>query len=329
LLGVEELLPGHETWLQLEFDEPVVAIRGDRYILRRPSPGETLGGGVVVDPHPKGRHKRFSKDVLDRLENLTRGTPAEVLQQALFTLGAAALQDVIARSSLESAVAATAAETLITEGQMLVLDGNFAAGKPLPKTALVTSRGYWEQLTSRAVHEVKEYHRINPLRRGIPREELKSRLRLPPRLFSALLTRLVEGAVLQESGPWVLQPGHAIRFDPQQQRQIEVLMTKFAAAPFAPPTIKECQAEVGEEVYNALVELGELYAIPPDVVFRQKDYQQMLQELRQLFEKQPLITAAEVRDHFNTSRRYVLAFLEHIDALGITVRQGDARRLRR
>ncbi len=64
LLGSEELLPGEEGWLQLELDEPVVAIRGDRYILRRPSPGETLGGGIVVDPHPKGRHKRFSAEEL-------------------------------------------------------------------------------------------------------------------------------------------------------------------------------------------------------------------------------------------------------------------------
>ena len=64
-------------------------MRGDRYILRRPSPGETLGGGVVVDPHPKRRHKRFDEKILQRLEALTQGTPAEVLYQALaFTVRA-------------------------------------------------------------------------------------------------------------------------------------------------------------------------------------------------------------------------------------------------
>ncbi len=329
LLGVEELLPGEETWLQLECEDPIVAIRGDHYILRRPSPSETLGGGVVVDPHPKGRHKRFSAEVLARLENLTQGTPAEVLQQALFALGAAALQDVVARSSLETTAATAAVDELLAEGQLLVVDGASGDGKRLPKTALVTSKGYWEQLVGRALNEVSEYHRLNPLRRGMPREELKSRLRLPPRLYSALLNRLVGDALLQESGPWVLQPGHTIRFTQPQQRLVDGLLARFAAAPFSPPTIKDCQAEVGEEVYNALVDLGELYAIPPEVVFRQKDFEQMLQELRQIFEKQATVTAAEMRDHFNTSRRYVLAFLEHLDALGITVRQGDARRLRR
>ncbi len=59
LLGVEELSPGEEGWIQLELRDPVVATRGDRYILRRPSPGETIGGGVIVDHQPKGRHKRF------------------------------------------------------------------------------------------------------------------------------------------------------------------------------------------------------------------------------------------------------------------------------
>ena len=329
LLGVEELLPGQETWLQLECAEPVVAMRGDRYILRRPSPGETLGGGVVVDPHPKRRHKRFSDEVLTRLDNLTQGTPAEVLQQALFALGAANLQDVIARSSLEPSVATAAIEALIAQGQLVVLDGGAANGSDLPRTALVTWKGYWEQLSNRAVHEISEYHRINPLRRGMPREELKSRLRLPPRLFSALLSSLVADTAVVEGGPWVQMPGHAIRFTDPQRRLVDGLLAKFKGSPYAPPTIKECQAEVGEEVYNALVDLGELYAIPPEVVFRQQDFDQMQQELRRLLERQTTITAAEVRDHFNTSRRYVLAFLEHLDALGITVRQGDARRLRR
>ena len=68
LLGVEEINPGETGWLQLELANPVVAVRGDRLILRQPSPGETLGGGEVVDPHPKGRHKRFNAGIIDGLE---------------------------------------------------------------------------------------------------------------------------------------------------------------------------------------------------------------------------------------------------------------------
>ncbi len=86
LLGADELAPGAQGWLQLETSEPVIAARNDRYILRRPSPGETLGGGKVMDAHPKSRHKRFSTETLARLEALAQGTPGDILLQALLAL---------------------------------------------------------------------------------------------------------------------------------------------------------------------------------------------------------------------------------------------------
>jgi selenocysteine-specific elongation factor len=328
LLGVEELLPGQETWLQLECADPVVAVRGDHYILRRPSPGETLGGGVVIDPHPKSRYKRFSLEVLERLENLTQGTPAEVLQQAILALGAATFQEIVARSSLDAAAARSALEELVAQDQVLALEVGTAGSGNL-QHAMVAAKGYWQRLAARAVQEVSDYHRNNPLRRGMAREELKSRMKLQPRLFAALVNDLGAKGEVLESGPWVQIPGHQIRFTETQRRQVDGLLAKFKSAPYSPPTIKECQAEVGEEVYNALVDLGELYAVHPEVVFRRQDYDQMVGELRRLLASQTTVTAAEVRDHFKTSRRYVLAFLEHLDASGITVREGDARRLRR
>jgi selenocysteine-specific elongation factor len=75
------------------------AVRGDRYILRRPSPGETLGGGVVVDPHPR-RHRRFDEAVLARLESLRHGSPADVLLQAFQAAGALPLREAVARARL-------------------------------------------------------------------------------------------------------------------------------------------------------------------------------------------------------------------------------------
>jgi selenocysteine-specific elongation factor len=85
---------------------------------------------------------------------------------------------------------------------------------------------------------------------------------------------------------------------------------------------------VGEEIYNAMIELGMLIPIPPDVVFRKQDYDLMVSDIVKLLKEKQTITAGEVRDHFNTSRRYVLALLEYLDALGVTVREGDIRRLK-
>jgi selenocysteine-specific elongation factor len=326
LLGVESLKPGETGWLQLALQEPVVAVRGDRYILRRPSPGETLGGGMIVDPRPKGLHKRFAAGTLDRLEALSHGTPAEVLMQALLALGAAPLGDVLARASLDEAAARQAVEELFSSGQLIALDAQLSSLPTSPD--LVASLGYWNQLAARAAAEAEAYHRAFPLRRGMPREELKSRLKLSPRLFNAVLRKLIADGALEEAGPLVLRPGHAIRFSPPQQKKVDGLLARFAAAPFAPPTAKECVAEVGEDVYTALIELGQLTPVPPDVVFRRQDYERMVADVRRLIGQKGAISAAEARDHFNTSRRYVLALLEHLDAIGATVRDGDVRRLK-
>lgn len=329
LLGTEELAPGEEGWLQIELAEPLVATRGDRYILRRPSPGETLGGGSIVDPHPKGRHKRFAVETLARLDSLARGTPAEILLQSLLGVGAATYRDLVARSNLDPDQARLAAQELKASGQILVLEGE----PPIPRFEdLVVSQNLWEHISQRINHEIEAYHRAYPLRRGMPREELKSRLKdvlhSSPRLFNAALRQLVADGKLQEAGPLVLRPGHTIRFSPQQEQSIQRLMARFVASPYAPPNVKECQAEVGEDVLAALVDLDRLVAVAPDVVFRREDYERMLGDVRRMIQQNGTLTVAQARDHFNTSRRYVLAFLEYLDAIGVTTRQGDERKLK-
>jgi selenocysteine-specific elongation factor len=327
LLGQESLLPGEEGWLQLELRQAVTAARGDRYILRRPSPAETLGGGMILDPRPKGRHKRFSAGVIERLASLSQGSPAQVYLQSLQALGAASLKDVTKRSGLEAEAARQAIEELLDQGQLVLLE---ELPQPLRVEGdqLVTSRAGWENLSAALLKEVERYHRGSPLRPGMPREELKSRVKVAPRVFTAALRKLVSAGQIKEAGPLVSLPGFEIRFSPQQEKSAQTLLERFAAAPYAPPSVKETTAEVGEDVYAALVEMKRLVQISPEVVFRSEDYERMRVELDVLFKAQGTLTAAQVRDHFNTSRRYVLALLEHLDSIGVTVREGDVRRLK-
>jgi selenocysteine-specific elongation factor len=327
VLGVETLRPGEEGWLQVELVAPVIAMRGDRYILRRPSPGETLGGGFVVDPHPPRRHKRFSEETIQRLETLAQGSPAGVLMQAMLGLGAASMKEVITRSNLEADKAALAFEELLSTGQIRLLDASQSNTRAQPDS-LVASQVYYEQLSGRALEEVKGYHQVYPLRRGMPREELKSRLKVSPRIFNAWITALVSNHKLHEIGPFVSLPSHEIRFTLEQERAVESLLARIATSGYSPPTVKECQAEVGEEVYAALVELGRLVQVSTEVVFSRDLYDDMVHDILALLEKEGTLTAAQARDHFNTSRRYVLALLEHLDATGLTVREGDIRKLR-
>ncbi|MDD2921379.1 MAG: selenocysteine-specific translation elongation factor [Anaerolineales bacterium] len=323
LLGVDELKAGGEAWIQLELRDPVVAVRGDRYILRRPSPSETLGGGVIVDHQPKGRHKRFDENLLKSLESIAHGSPADVLLQASLALGAASIKEVIAKSRLEISDAQSALNELIENGQIVSLEKNETDG------ALIVALPHWNLLSEKISQTVEAYHQNFPLRRGIPREELKSKLKLSPRIFNAVIAKLIADHSLADYSVCLAKPEHRIQFAPADQNRVQGLTRKFEQNPFAPPSVKDCQSEVGEEIFNALIELGELTQVSAEVVFRKKDYDGMVEKIRAALLQNGQITLGEVRDMFGTTRKYIQALLEHLDAIGVTMRDGDARKLRK
>ena len=326
VLGVEVLNPGEEGWVQLELRDPVVAVRGDRYIMRRPSPGETLGGGAIVDHQPQGRHKRFNEKVLKSLESLSAGSPADILMEAALALNAAPVKEVVSRSRLEAESAAEALDENLKSGQVVQLeDGDLTISSDL----LVIAAPHWNALRDKAIQIVATYHQNFPLRSGIPREELKSRLKLTPRVFNATVKKLVAETALLETAGTVFIPGHEIRFDSSQQAKVQGLMRRFAKNPYSTPSVKECQAEVGEDIVAALVELEQLKQLAPDVIFRTEDYEQMVNKVRTFITENGQITVADARDLFGSSRKYMLALLEHLDSIGVTMRDGDFRKLRK
>lgn len=326
LLGTEELTAGEEGWIQLELREPLIAVQGDRYILRRPSPSETLGGGVVIDHQPKGRHKRFDEGILKSLESLAQGSPADVLFEAALALNAAPLKEITAKSRLNASHVEEAINELLNSGRLILLEGE----KTDPKSdSLAIALPHWNELGKRVENTLNAYHEQYPLRRGIPREELKSRLKLAPRIFNATIKKLAESNLLADGRGVISRPGHEIRFEAGQQAKVEELMRKFSANPYATPSVKECQAEAGEEIVNALIETGVLVAVSSDVLFRKQDYEEMVGKIKTAIQKNRQVTLGEVRDMLGTTRKYIQAFLEHLDAVGVTMRDGDARKLRK
>ena len=326
LLGTEELLPGDEAWIQLELREPVVTVRGDRYILRRPSPGETLGGGLIVDHQPKGRHKRFDETILKSLQSLSEGTPAEVLLESALTLNVAPIRDMIAHARLESAKAETALKELLLNNSLLPLE----EGAPtITSDLLLAAFSSWNELQNKIFRTIESYHKAFPLRRGIPREELKSKLRLSPRVFNSVINKLMLDKLLSDHSAYIAMPKHEIKFEGDQQAKVQALMRKFEQSPFSPPSVKDSQAEVGEEALNALVEMRELIVVSPDVIFRKQDYDSMVATIKDELIRNGKITLAEARNVFGTSRKYAQALLEHLDAIGTTTRDGDFRKLRK
>lgn len=326
-LGKEVIQPGEAGWLQLEMRQPLVAIRGDHYILRRPSPGETMGGGRVVDAHPARRHKRFSAGLVERLESLAAGAPEDIFLQSLAMLRAAALKEVTQQSNLEVEVAQRALENLLEKGEIILLEPK-SGDLSVNDDQLVITKGYWEQISATVTSVIKEFHASSPLRKGMPKEELKSRLKISSRLFNGVLRGLIIDGRIQEAGPLISGLEHEISFNPQQQVRVQNLLEQFASSPYSPPSIKDSKSMVGEDVFQAMVDLDYLLPVSNEVVFRLKDYERMVEEIKAMLASQETITAAQVRDHFNTSRRYALALLEHLDEIGVTIRQGDVRKLR-
>jgi selenocysteine-specific elongation factor len=326
LLGIEELNPGDEGWIQLELKAPLVAVRGDRYILRRPSPGETLGGGVIVDHQPKSRHKRFDEDVLRSLSSLAQGSPSDILLEAALALKVASVNEVVAKSRLETATVEGALKELIQSGQLILLE----AGELKPTSdLLMMARAHWSDLRGRFEQMLIAYHKQFPLRRGMPREELKSKMKLSARVFNAACRMLATEKMIVDARETVSLAGYEVKFDAGQQTKVQELIRKFENSPFATPSVKECQSLVGEEVFNALIDSAELVLVSPEVVFHKKDYDKLIEKVRTALVQNGQITLAEVRDNLQTTRKYAQALLEHLDSLGITLREGDARKLRK
>jgi len=322
LLDAEEREPGQEGWIQVELRDPIVAVRGDKYILRRPSPSETLGGGIIVDAQPKNRHKRFDNEILKSLSSLAKGSPTDVLFEAALALQAAPADEIIQRSGLEAETAKDALKELLRNGRLIALED----GSP---DQLIIAEPHWNDLQMKVQKLLNDYHNQFPLRRGMPREELKSRLKLSPRVFNAIIAQSAKRNMLIEFDSFISKPGHEIRFDNGQQAQVQTLMRKFSQNPYTPPTVKECKAEVGEEIFNALSELNQLVAVSSEVAFRKQDYDSMVKRIKETLETKGQISLAEARDLFDTSRKYAQALLEHLDAIGVTVRAGDYRKLRK
>ncbi len=318
LLGVEELTPGNDAFLQLMLQKPITALRQDRFIVRRPSPPATIGGGQVMDPHPKKRHKRFNMNRLSELEQLLIGAPEDILLQSAQMLGAASINEIIKASGLEPAQAIEAADHLINQEELIEIKSTHLL---LPTNQVIAH-------ITELMNSLEKFHQQYPLRSGMPREQLKSQLSMDSTLFDAFITQMRDDNILEEIGTILRIKGHQVRFTEKQQEKIDSLMDQFRENPYAPPSFKQGVELIGENLITALVETGQLVQLNEDVLLQQIVLKEMKEAVIFHIQEHGEITLAELRDKFNTSRKYAVAVLEYLDQTGVTVRQGDIRKLR-
>jgi len=317
LLNDDVLPPGRDGWVQFALRAPLAIVKGDRFIVRLPSPSITLGGGIVVDAQPGRRHRRFKPDVIGRLETLAQGSPAELVLQALDASGPIATADLLKRVNLPTDIANQSLAELEAAGDVFTVGGR--------SSAVVASRAGWSTLCARLANELAAHHKSYPLRAGIPREELKSRLKIDAKVFNAVIAHAAAESVLVESPTSLRAPDFAVTFTPAQQRSIDALLARFKSQPWAAPSVKESEAAIGADVLSALIDSGKLVRLSEDVLLLAETYQSAVQRIAEHLTASKTITVAQARDLFDTSRKYALALMEHLDAKGITKRVGDER----
>ncbi|HZU69072.1 MAG TPA: selenocysteine-specific translation elongation factor [Ktedonobacteraceae bacterium] len=354
LLDADEVEPGQSAWVQLRLSRPAVVARRDRFILRIPSPSMTIGGGEVIDVHPR-YHRRFQQTVLNVLETLERGSPDELVLAALdrrretsrqnaaakATGGRPArphgqtgartlhglqgyeLAEIAKQSSLPTDVTQATLETLLTEGRVCKV-GGFWFAQPV-----------WEAFKDEAVRLVSEYHRQYPLRAGLSKEEWRARLGLSSKMAAEIFAALQEEEQLAEVIAATGAPSGLIRlptfvptFTEAQQQQIRRMLRQFNENPYTPPGRVEAEAMVGAEVLAALVEQGRLVKLGGNtdtVFFLRETYEEAVAKLIAYLHEHGKMTASEARDVLGTTRKYILPLLEHMDERRITRRAGDER----
>ncbi|GIW12309.1 MAG: selenocysteine-specific translation factor [Dehalococcoidia bacterium] len=183
LLEGEVLPPGESGWAQLRTSSPLVVVKGDLFVLR--SANETIGGGEVVEVGAR-RHRRQDPRVLGRLGVLARGSQEALIAQALAPHEPQELSAFLRTAPLPAAEARAALAAAVASGSVRVL-----GGRPLEAGAtLITATG-WTRLQEQAQAALRRYHATAPLRWGMSREELRSRLGLPSRVWPDVLAELI------------------------------------------------------------------------------------------------------------------------------------------
>jgi len=323
LLESDTLAPGHEGWAQLALSRAVPLVKGDRFVIRQPSPSLTIGGGVVVNPHPGRKHRRKQPSVIAQLETAAHGTPEEIILQALDSPPPLEVGELLRKSGMPRETLLEALERLRTQGQVVPI-----GDKTLTDATLVTTPHAWQALVGQMTDLLRAYHQQYPARLGMPKEEVKSRLKMPARPFNEIIQQAAaEGAVASDEAALRL-PSHTPHFRPDEQAKVDALLAAFRRSPYATPSVAECEQAVGSEVFNALVEQGRLVKVSAEVVFLAETYDEMVDRVVRFIKENGSITVAQVRDMFSASRKYALALMEHLDQRKVTRRVGDERVLR-
>jgi selenocysteine-specific elongation factor len=306
LLDRAELSAGDSAFAQIKLDGPVAIVRGDRFVLR--TPDDTVAGGVVLDTAPR-RHRRNHQATLEALAARMSDRPRDAIMAALTHHPLVESASLRASTQLDPAEFDAALSELQAEGAVNHIGDSVAATSTIRRAL------------NDATAALREFHAANPLRPGMPLEELRGRLALDARTFAALLSRL-DGVVLHDAVAAL--EGFSTALTEEQQQQCDAYLSALRESPYNPPIGRH----LDPGLIAHLAEAGAIVDAGSGIVFDAGAFGEMTDRVRAHLSPEQTITLAQVRDMFNTSRKYAQAFLEELDRRKVTRRLGDERVLR-
>jgi selenocysteine-specific elongation factor len=323
-----EIAPKSRALVQLVLSDPVVALAGDRFVVRDETNLRTLGGGVVLNP--LGRRTRKPLDLYLRYLNALATPFGPDAVEALLHL-----QDsfAVAPTRIAQLLNAPPADvaSVLKDARFIKLSLGDEEG--------FTTAAKWQELKEFVNDALTAHHRDEPLAAGLEMEALRDRLpyEVSPRAFRGLLDRLVRETSIVREESIVRLRSHQVRIG----GDVGVLGARLGQvlrdAGLQPPDLKQL-AEILKLPAADLARLRTLLAamerenrvvkVATDLYFDRSAVELAKSRLLERLESAGEITAATYRDLLNASRKFAIALLDYFDHSGVTVRVGDARKLR-
>lgn len=326
-LEAESIAPGEEGLVQLRLEEPVAALEGDLFILRFFSPMTTLGGGRVLKTNPR-KISRFKTKQVEQLKALEQGTPEHRLLQALRESSATFPEKEewlsVHREFIEG-------EAILEE----LMQTEQVVSLTVDRKEIIVAASYLQELVVKIEETLKSFHEKNPLRLGIPKEELRSRIGISAsgKLYAFLLLLFESEGYLKQTPKVVTSPDFKMNLNPTQQKLYNDVKASYLNAHFEPPAKAELNQEFGKlkdfsAVLDLLVEEGFLQRLNEDIYYPVEVLLEAEKLLLSWFEKNEEIALSEYRDLLGSSRKYALVLMEYFDDKRLTQRKGEKRILR-
>jgi len=324
LLDREEIKPGESCFCQFMIEEPLVGARQDRFVVRTYSPMHTIGGGVVIDAAAP-KHKRYRPRVLESLATRLQGTPAELIMQTLIQG-----KQMVSIPQIEEELGLSQAD--IQQGIAKLDAKNRVLLQVNEGTEVIMAVNVFQKLSDDAKKLLQDFHQHYPLRVGMPKEELRSRM-FPlwkGKQFNSFLQAAADSGWIKVIANEVALSSFQVQANPELQKQMGQILKQLEENPFQPPLWPEVVRQVGlndeaVEILSYMIRIGSLERISDQLVFSRKAVDEAKRRIGQYIEEKGTISLGEVRDLLDSSRKYVLPLLEYFDQIKFTKRVQDKR----